>query len=217
MSRTAGDGVTGFRLVDMAVANAGGECVRLRYLVSGALLEGNDIGPCGVFDFRFGGGGKNGEGVYVGTAPEQRGRNGAPDDRADVSTGNVVRGNAIDTAGNECVDIEEDSRDNLVESNTCTGQLDPNSGGMDARGNDNTFRANSITGNTGAGIRFGGDAPEDGRGNSAQDNTITGNAAGGIKFQAGPQGAVCGNVMSDNAGGDSVGTYGREYEPGRSC
>jgi hypothetical protein len=217
MSTTPGDGVDRLTIRGMALRNAGGECVRLRYLVTRAEVAYNRIGPCGVHDFRFAGGGKNGEAVYIGTAPEQQGLNGAPDDRPDVSRDNRVHHNAIDTQGNECVDVKENSTANLVDHNSCTGQKDPQSAGFDARGSGNTFRSNTSFANLGAGIRFGGDTPTDGTNNDAHGNVITNNAAGGIKFQAHPQGRVCGNTMSDNVGGDAVGTYAAEFDPTAPC
>lgn len=217
MTTTPGDGVAGLRIQRMRLANAGGECVRLRYLHTGADVSANRIGPCGVHDFQFPGGGKNGEAVYIGTAPEQQGANGAPDDRPDVSTGNRVHHNLIDTRGNECVDVKENATANLVEYNVCTGQRDPQSAGFDSRGNGNTFRYNTTSGNLGAGIRFGGDTPADGAGNDAYGNVIVNNAAGGIKFQATPQGRVCGNAMGGNTGGDAVGSYASQFQPSQPC
>lgn len=217
MSTVAGDGVAGLTIRGMTLTNAGGECVRLRYLITGAEVSGNRITGCGVHDFVFGDGGKNGEAIYIGTAPEQQGANGAPDARPDVSRDNHVFGNVINTLGNECVDIKENSTANLVEANVCTGQKDPQSAGFDARGSGNTFRYNVARGNLGAGIRFGGDTPTDGTGNDAYGNVITDNAAGGIKFQAQPQGLVCGNAMSNNTGGNAVGTYASAFNPTAPC
>lgn len=214
---TAGNGVDGLTISNMTLKNAGGECVRLRYLITGADLYYNKIGPCGVHDFKFNGGGKNGEGIYVGTAPEQQGLNGAPDDRPDVSRDNRIHHNTIKTAGNECVDVKENSTANIVENNYCTQQLDPNSGGLDARGNGNTFRYNNVYDNVGAGIRLGGDTEEFGINNNIYGNTITGNDAGGIKFMRTPQGQICGNTMSGNTGGNSVGTYGSQSNPTGAC
>lgn len=217
MSTTPGDGVDRLHIVGMTFRNAGEECVRLRYLVTLAEVAYSAIGPCGIYDFRFGDPGKVGEGVYLGTAPEQRGMHGAPDDRPDVSRHNRVHHNRFDTRGNECVDIKEDSTANVVEYNDCTGQRDPNSGGFDSRGNGNTFRYNRVHGNLGAGIRFGGDTETDGIDNDAYRNTITGNAAGGIKFMRFPQRVICGNRMSGNTGGDSVGDYADRFDPTRRC
>lgn len=217
MSTTAGDGVSRFRLLAMTLRNAGGECVRMRYLVTNSEVAHSRFLTCGTHDFKFAGGGKNGEALYIGTAPEQQGQNGAPDAAPDVSRDNRVHHNTFDTQGNECVDVKENSTANVIEYNTCTGQKDPNSAGFDARGSGNTFRYNVSTANVGAGIRFGGDTPADGTNNSAYGNTITNNAAGGIKFQATPQGRICGNAMSGNTGGNAVGTYASQFNPTAPC
>lgn len=74
MSTTPGNGVGGLRITGMTLKNAADECLRVRYLVTGADISDNTITNCGVNDFKFGGGGKNGEGIYLGTAPEQQGR-----------------------------------------------------------------------------------------------------------------------------------------------
>lgn len=217
MSTSPGDGVGTLTISDMTLKNAGGECVRLRYLVTNADVHDNTVGPCGIFDFKFAGGGKNGEGIYVGTAPEQQGENGAPDDQPDRSRNNRIHHNTIATAGNECVDVKENATANIVEYNDCSAQKDPSSGGLDARGSGNTFRYNTIHGNTGAGVRLGGDTETDGIDNDVYGNTITGNAAGGIKFMRTPQDEICGNTMSANTGGNSVGTYGADFNPTAAC
>lgn len=217
ISTVAGDGVDRLKIIGTTLRNAGGECLRLRYLIAHAEVTANTIGPCGVHDFVFNEGGKNGEGIYLGTAPEQQGLNGAPDAAADVSRDNHIHHNVIDTQGNECVDIKENSTANIVEWNLCTGQKDPKSGGFDSRGSGNTFRFNHVHGSVGAGIRLGGDTPTDGVGNDIHSNVITGNGAGGIKFQATPQGLICGNLLSGNVGGDAVGTYAAQFTPGAPC
>ncbi|PFG32354.1 DUF1565 domain-containing protein [Sanguibacter antarcticus] len=217
ISTTAGDGVDDLSVKNMTIRNAGEECVRLRYLITGAEIAYNTINDCGTWDFRFADGGKVGEGIYLGTAPEQQGLNGAPDAQADVSRDNWIHHNVIATQGNECVDIKENSTANLVERNDCSGQQDPNSAGLDARGSGNTFRANYTHDNVGAGIRVGGDLATDGTANNIYGNVIRSNAAGGIKFEATPQGRVCGNSMADNTGGDAVGTYSAEYDPTSKC
>ncbi|TQM03084.1 DUF1565 domain-containing protein [Pseudonocardia kunmingensis] len=206
----AGDGVRGTRILGMRVANLGGECVRIKYLATDSLVADNRIGPCGAYDFAVPntGTGQNGEGIYIGTAPEQTDRNPSPE--PDASNGNRVHRNVIDTDGGECVDIKEGASHNDVAFNTCTGQLprNGNSGAMDTRGSYNTFRSNHIHHNAAAGVRIGGDRPGDAVGNAVRDNVITGNARGGIKVQdPGPQGAICGNVMHGNTGGDVVGDF----------
>jgi hypothetical protein len=199
----AGDGVSGTRIEGMTLKNAQGECIRLKYLATNSVINGNTIGPCGLEDFQGGGGGKNGEGVYIGTAPEQNGEFGAPDNRDDVSKNNVVSNNRFDTQGNECVDIKESSTANLVEHNLCTGQKDPNSGGMDSRGPGNTFRANIIQNNVGAGIRVGGDAAGDAKGNNIVNNVLKGNDFGALKIKDTP-GTICGNTNEGNGSGEGT-------------
>ncbi len=88
---------------------------------------------------------------------------------------------------------------------------------MDLRGNSNIFRHNEIYGNVGAGVRLGGDKENDGIYNDVYENTIRDNLAGGIKFQRKPQRKICGNTMSNNEGGNSVGEYRSDFNPTESC
>jgi hypothetical protein len=175
------DGVTGLRVLHMTFKNAGDECVRLRYFVQHNEIGHSTFMNCSVHDFRFQAGGKNGEAVYIGTAPEQWGQHGAPSADPDHSNNNWIHHNTFNTQGNECVDIEEGSSGNIVEHNVCTGQRDPKSAGLDARGNGNVFRYNHVFGNIGAGVRLGGNGPMDGADNHVYGNRIVDNRAGGIK------------------------------------
>lgn len=210
-------GVKGMRVEGMTIKNAAGECVRLRYFARDNVLVGNTIRTCGVADFRFGGGDKNGEGIYIGTADDQLkdGRN--PTSDRDESRGNLVRSNLIDTQGAECVNIKEASTGNTIEGNTCTGQRDPNSGGLNVQGNDNVLRDNEVYGNVGAGIRLGGATRTDGIGNDVYDNVLRDNETAGLKVMASPQGKVCGNTFSGNGGGDVIGTYRAEVDADAPC
>ena len=47
------------------------ECVRLKNFVTGAIISGNTIRNCGIYDYQLDGGEKNGEGIYVGTSINQ--------------------------------------------------------------------------------------------------------------------------------------------------
>ncbi len=214
------DGVTGLKIRNMKLTNAGGECVRLRYFVQQSEISNNTIGPCGRDDYPNGnwaGGGKNGEGIYIGTAPEQRGDGKNPTTDPDQSNDNWIHHNTFDTQGNECVDIKESASGNIVEYNSCTGQKDENSAGFDSRGNGNIFRYNESFNNLGSGIRLGGDTKNDGISNDVYGNTLRNNKQGGIKFQVAPQGLVCGNIMSGNGVGDSVGSAGSSFKPSQPC
>jgi hypothetical protein len=172
-----------------------GECVRVKYLSSDVLVERNAIHDCGREDFvESPGSGKNGEGVYIGTAPEQLDRN--PTAVSDQTTRVLVRDNVIATRGNECVDIKEGATANIVEFNDCTDQRDAESGGFDARGSGNVFRYNRSWGNDGAGIRLGGDTEADGIENDVIGNELADNSGAGIKVMRRQQGRVCGNDIS---------------------
>ncbi len=48
-----------------------GECVRLANFVVNAVIENNTISDCGIYDYEFDEGSKNGEGIYIGTAYDQ--------------------------------------------------------------------------------------------------------------------------------------------------
>lgn len=221
VSLVAGDGVSGTRILGMRLTNLGGECLRMKYFATGALVAGNRIGPCGIHDFQVPNTttGQNGEGVYIGTAPEQTYLNPSPE--PDASNGNRVYGNVFDTRGAECVDIKEGASYNDVAFNTCTGQAprNGNSGAIESRGSYNTIRGNWIHHNAAAGVRIGGDLPGDAVGNDIYANTITDNARGGIKVQDfGPHGRICGNTMNGNVGGDLVGTYAAQIgDPTAAC
>lgn len=181
--------------------HAQGECVRVKYQSTKNTVQRSRFEYCGLYDFGGGGTGKNGEGLYLGTAPEQLDRN--PTVEVDQTNNNLIRNNTFVTHGNECVDIKEGSEKNIVEFNDCTGQLDPNSGGFDARGSSNTFRYNKSYGNVGAGIRFGGDAVGDGINNEAYGNKLNDNQNVALKVMRLPQGLICGNTESGNTGGFS--------------
>lgn len=217
LGKSARKGVVGMKILSMNIKNAGGECIRLRYFAQQNEIAYNTITRCGVADFEFKGGGKNGEGIYIGTAPEQLKDGKNPTQDRDESNNNLIHHNTINTQGNECVDIKEGSSGNIVEYNNCTGQKDPESGGMDSRGNGNVFRYNEIYGNSGAGIRLGGDEDNDGINNDVYENTIRNNTSGGIKFQRAPQRKICGNKMEGNSGGDSVGSEREDFKPAESC
>ena len=176
IGKKVGQGVTGLKLLSLNLKNSGGECIRLRYFAHNNEVAYNTITNCGAYDFKFNQGGKNGEGIYIGTAPEQLDDGKNPTKQRDQSNNNRIHHNTIDTQGNECVDIKEGSSGNIVEYNNCTGQKDPESGGMDSRGSKNIFRYNQIKGNRGAGIRLGGDEDNDGIENEVYGNIITNNA-----------------------------------------
>ncbi|WP_431322982.1 hypothetical protein [Rhizobium sp. YTU87027] len=216
IGHTPGRELTGLRVLGMDIRNAGGECVRLRYQARQNEIAYSRISSCGRFDFLFNDGGKNGEGIYIGTAPEQLGGRGAPDKAIDHSDRNRIHDNVITTAGNECVDIKEGSSGNIIEKNSCTGQKDPNSGGFDSRGNSNVFRYNLVYDVVGTGVRLGGDEATDGTNNDVYGNTFRNVGVGLIRAQRAPQGKICENISQNNK---AVGTnaIGKTLDPTGPC
>lgn len=211
-------GPQGLEVKNMTLMNAGGECIRLRYFVRGAHIHHNTIQNCGVWDFVFQDGGKNGEGIYLGTSSEQWNDGKNPTNDPDGSTENYIHDNVFNTQGNECVEVKEGAYNNLIENNVCTGSRDPEAGGLVARGDNNTFRYNVSFGNAGGGMRFGGhliNGHAYGVNNNAYGNRFYNNQAGGIKFEGRLQAQICGNSFVGPAGetqpNPTFGSYGSEY------
>ncbi|KRB51773.1 hypothetical protein ASE04_09565 [Rhizobium sp. Root708] len=211
-----GRGPNGLKILNMDIRNAGGECVRLRYQARNNEIANSRVTSCGHADFKFKDGGKNGEGIYIGTAPEQLGQRGAPDRAVDHSDNNHIHDNVINTAGNECVDIKEGSSGNIVERNSCTGQKDPESGGFDSRGNANVFRNNTVFNVRGTGVRLGGDGPKDGLMNDVYGNTFRNVGVGLVRAQRAPQGKICGNISQNNKS-VAVNDIGKALDPTGPC
>jgi hypothetical protein len=193
IGQSPGKGVEHLKIDDMLIENAGGECVRMRYFARHNEVSNSTIRNCGIYDFRLHDGGKNGEGIYIGTAPEQRKDGKNPDAQPDKSRDNYIHHNTIETYGNECVDIKEAASNNLVEYNTCSRQSDPESGGFDARGNNNTFRYNQVLDTVGGAVRLGGDTAADGINNNVYGNTFKRNGGGDVMVRRLPQGKICNN------------------------
>ncbi len=187
-------GARGVRLLRSRLHDAGGECVRLKGFAQANEVAHNVIARCGRVRFNLARGSKNGEAIYIGTAPEQSG--GFPD----RSTGNRVHHNRI-TATAECVDVKEASRGNLVERNRCSGSDDPDGAGLSSRGDHTTFRYNLSSRHAGAGIRLGGDSRAQGVRNNVVGNTLTDNAGYGLKVLRRPQGRIAANTFARNRRG----------------
>ena len=201
-------GAIGTRVLGNRFHDALSECVRLRDGASDNEVAGNSFERCGLRDFDLGADRKNGEGVYVGVAPEQLEEGAMPD----ASDRNWVHDNQFDVPA-ECVDVKEGARQNRVEGNTCTGGQDPLGAGFTSRGDESIFRGNVSTGNAGAGIRLGGDAADQGVRNEVVGNRLTGNRGYALKVERFPQGLICGNEVTGNDGGVTNG----EVDPAQPC
>jgi hypothetical protein len=180
------------------VHDIGGECIRIKYFSSAVEVVDNHIGPCGLVNFDLTSSKKNGEGIYIGTTPDQLGRN--PTDAPDATTRIWVHGNVIRPRA-ECVDIKEYALDNIVEQNDCAGGIDPQGSGFSARGNGNIIRANVVRDFSGKGIRLGGEAQGQGVGNQVYGNKLLSTGDYAVAIMREPQGKICGNILQKNASG----------------
>lgn len=190
------------RILHNTIHDAQGECVRVKYFSSHNEIAYNTVARCGLGNFTPTAKVKNGEAVYIGTAPEQRGRKN-PTAEPDRSSFNHVHDNDISPRA-ECVDVKEGASGNVVRRNTCQRGEDPNGAGFSSRGTGTSFIDNISRDHAGAGIRLGGDRPADGGRSVVRGNRLTGNRGVGIKVQTSePQTAICENATSANAGGPS--------------
>lgn len=196
--------ITGSRFHD-----AGGECVRIKRQSRYNLFSRNSVWSCGRVGFDLGRGKKNGEGVYIGTAPEQREKIGGVPDR---SYGNVVERSVFRTNAAEAVDIKEDSERNVVRLNTASHSLDPDGAAFGSRGDRNRFVSNVATDGAGAGFRLGGDTVRKGEHGQAATRTYgkwnvlrgnrgSRNAGYGYKFMVSPEDVDCSNRGAGNRRG----------------
>lgn len=151
-------GAQGNRVLNLALINAGRECLRLKNFALGNEIAYNTIQSCGVDGENV----DNGEGIYIGTTPSQwEGTPRVPDQ----TRSNHIHHNAIDfrtRSGNECIELKEATSLNIVEYNDCAGQTQLGSGGIELRGDDNIARFNKTEANVGHGFRQGGNNEPEG-------------------------------------------------------
>lgn len=194
------DGAGHVRILHNIVRDALGECIRVKNQSADNEVAFNAVSGCGRQHFDLAADRKNGEGIYIGTAPEQLGRN--PGGRPDHSDRNWIHDNTIDTPA-ECVDVKESSRRELIEHNTCRGGRDPDSAGLSGRGDYLVFRGNTVIGPVGAGIRLGGDEPGQGLHSVVVDNELQDPHGYGVKVMRTPQDQICGNGVVNPGRGPS--------------
>lgn len=196
--------------------HAQGECIRVIFFSEGNRFENNTIANCGLRDFvgfrseSY----KNGEGIYIGTAPEQIDplkckteecktlivETGLQKYGREIYTKNtIVDHNFFDTHGNECVDIKEGSSGNVISDNVCISQYDAQSAAFNTRGFANTFLHNTV-GYSDVYIQnlIGGD--------HTSSTRATGHEILGAALRAG------GDVFGDGANNNIVKNYVLDYE-----
>ncbi|CAM9758388.1 unnamed protein product, partial [Ascophyllum nodosum] len=201
--RSALDGLV---VTNMVIKNAGGECIRLRYFVTKAEIYDNKILNCGIYDYFYDRGGKNGEGIYVGTSSNQWYKN--YDDEPDVTLDTLIYDNIIETNGNEGVNVKEGCIGTIIENNEIYIQKDEHSGGVDSRGDKSIIRYNLIEDADGAGVRLGGhykNGHQYGVDNEVYENEISDCRRFGVKIMQYPQKKICGNTIVLPNGADEDG------------
>ncbi|WP_457678129.1 DUF1565 domain-containing protein [Thermovibrio sp.] len=176
----------GIRIVSNRVKNALGECIRIKYTENSEVAY-NQVSHCGIRDFVYHRGKQNGEGIYVGTAPEQT------HGKLDLTNHIYIHHNSIATYGAECVDVKEGTTDIYIYDNICTEEKASHVGGISIRGNRAFVFGNIVFGNEGAGIRFGGDTLSFGGENTAEYNYLVANKFADIKVMN-PENTFSNNV-----------------------
>jgi hypothetical protein len=187
-------------LRDMFLTDAGGECVRIRNGANHNEVLDSTIQWCGlqavksapsVFAYH------NGEGVYIGTSPKSAGE---PMRTDDSSSFNSIVGNMIRTFGSECLDVKENSHDNVFSHNTCADNTEPLTDGgsnIELRGYRNQILDNTITGSLGYGLKMASDSTRYRQGgNVVEGNHFSGDKGTAVENdQSTKQGRFCGNVF----------------------
>jgi len=142
--------VKGVEISSNSVKNGLGECIRVKY-AQDVIIWWNEVSLCGLRDFVFKTrDGQNGEGIYIGTAPEQAKKG------ADLTKNIYVMYNFIASYGSECIDVKEGSSNVVIMHNVCMGNQQETVGGISVRGNNNIISNNIVFLNKGAGIRVKG-------------------------------------------------------------
>nr|WP_289847750.1 right-handed parallel beta-helix repeat-containing protein [Pseudoalteromonas sp. C2R02] len=187
--------IRGVEIKGMRVLNALGECIRLKDFTQYTRISNNIIKNCGLKDYKFGRGKKNGEAIYIGTAPEQ-----LKSKSLDTSSYNEIKGNNLDPQGGECIDIKEGANHNLIAENNCFGGLDIHSGSISIRSSFNRIIGNYIFDNHGSGIRIGGDTKGIAIDNYVVKNLLINNQFAALKIMDWPQKSVCRNQIHQKKG-----------------
>ena len=100
-------------VANLHVHHIGYEAIHLRIYTTDSYVVGNLIEDTGFADARYG------EGVYIGTSPENwnRDNNGDPD----VSSRNMVAGNTINRTGAEQIEPKAGTADGIIRDNVLNG------------------------------------------------------------------------------------------------
>ena len=178
----------GVRILSVNVANALGECIRLKY-VRDSEVAWSSVSHCGLKGFYFHEPTKNGEGIYVGTSINQV-KKGQIDESRNIR----IHHNVIATYGSECIDVKEGSSHIYIYDNVCMANRQSTSAGISIRGNENTVSHNIVFDSSGAGIRIGSAASGFAEQNSVIYNVLICNRTAALKIFNTKQKEICSNT-----------------------
>ncbi len=206
------EGASGCVLEGLTIRDIGGEGVRIKNQGRENVVRRCRFERMGRNGFDARAGKKNGEGVYIGTAPEQRAKNGTPE-RPDHCHGNLIEDCTFRTEAAEAVDIKEDSEGNVVRRCEGIDSRDPDGAIFGSRGDANRFEHCNARDGRGHGFRFGGDTVPAGKYGQTETRTYgkdnvmrhcdaEGNALWGAAPMVQPQDIDHTNTFQDNGRGD---------------
>jgi hypothetical protein len=161
-------------LEDLTFREMGGEGLRIKNQSCRNIVRGCRFERMGREGFDAAAGKKNGEGIYIGTAPEQRAKN-QPPNVPDRCLGNIIEDCTFKTEAAEAVDIKEDSEENIIRRCTGADSRDPDGPIFGSRGDRNRFEECNAKGGLGHGFRFGGDTVPQGKFGQPADRTYGSN------------------------------------------
>jgi hypothetical protein len=220
---------------NLAVMRTAGECVRLKHANSVRITVRN-ISSCGrsvaLNAQRTKPNGdtvENGEGIYVGTAPDQIQPGEGPDQTSNIEIRGITRDSQIATGATEGVELKQGTGvngPNYVHDLTITNTTWPSSAGINLEGTNARLYGLEMEHNS-AGVRIGTAlpaTPQDGTGNSIRGNTFgdAGTPASPhfkffTKDNAGTN-QICGNQAVGPWQIDTVrGEHVSGFDPGQPC
>jgi len=149
-------------LEGLTIRDIGGEGVRIKNQACRNVVRQCRFERMGREGFDAAAGRKNGEGIYIGTAPEQRSKN-QPPNVPDRCLANIIEECTFKTEAAEAVDMKEDSEENIARRCTAEDSRDPDGPIFGSRGDRNRFEGCIAKGGLGHGFRFGGDTVPQGK------------------------------------------------------
>lgn len=181
------EAASGSSFLDLYIHHVGRTGIEVSHGAVGAVVRGARIRDTGLDDVI------NAEAIYVGTARSADSWTGP-----DLTRDGVITGCTLGPNVGEGIDIKDDVSGFVVAGNVVTGAWEVGSGAINVRGHHNRLEGNSVSGNAGSGMRFGGTPDSPAVFNQLVGNNASNNGEYGFKFIDGPQ------MASGNSGSGNV-------------